>query len=976
MNYNNLLLSFLLLIIIHKLIRKVSEKFTCPNIDISANKDINQLKESKRDGLINDRKLETKRKLNEREQIISDIIKSSYSNGIKWILDKKNTFTWDKINMVGNKVRLTKIQKGQSLKISNIQIWGTEENTSTNNDTKPRNWVESDEKYGPVTIEMSSKEGLTNKPINVKDIKFVKGPNSLSNENKTDNTSSVTCPELYNMTSCNCYSGPDPQNKDNDYGGAGGTCNGAEIKNIEKKATCIAYDRDGGQGVQAHAICTKLNYPIDDIKYDVKSDPPDDPESVKCPDTHPDMLSCNCTTSTHDNQNCKGSNIELENNIRYCRAYRNSDYDTSKVIAKATCAKIPDSRIRSTLQDNNLSDINDGMSDSSGVATTKCKWDEHLIGCNCYAVTDNIDVSKKASICNGAYVQGNLCKADSYWKDNTSLNKSYPVYADATCAKFNISGEQCIDNELYGKKEKNGSYTDSSCKTKSDPDEFQYIQINLPVNVNIKRIVIYNADFSPKYNSKNKLYPIKVEIMKNNNTVIYGTQKYANSQLIRSDALPAIPTGDKYPNDFYRGNDIGIAGYYRGWHNVHSKEHKSFCRILPIQNNLFKELNCVNPVDDVSLDRNIRTIPRTDLGIPHTQYMADETGNGYDDFCRCVPNKENKNRSILKCIQGDPKLHFNEEFEPADKFLTKDCQKYTGEELKNINKHQIYTDCETTLQTDFQYSIDASFYNEKNQRYYIFKNIRIDFNKFVLFCEVTLDHKIVEGYPQLVSKKYWGNLNNVFLEHIDETIYGKNDIVYFISGRNVCAVSLDGKTGQPFYVDKIVNINKKRLNTLIERLPSLYSSNITTGFYTQNKSTSLIGSDDIKITLIKNTKFIDIQINKQGKLIADKENNILSSRIVINDNSSNLKLNNINTILSFYNTSETMSNQYLIYIFSNDYLYKYDLFDNIIKETTKIIDLYPNLTWKLPNKLQYIAPSPVIKDNLQVSDSVPLSNIS
>ena len=55
MNYNNLLLSFLLLLIIHKLIRNVSENFTCPNTDISANKHINQLKESKRDGLIQKR---------------------------------------------------------------------------------------------------------------------------------------------------------------------------------------------------------------------------------------------------------------------------------------------------------------------------------------------------------------------------------------------------------------------------------------------------------------------------------------------------------------------------------------------------------------------------------------------------------------------------------------------------------------------------------------------------------------------------------------------------------------------------------------------------------------------------------------------------------------------------------------------------------------------------------------------------------
>ena len=46
----------------------------------------------------------------------------------------------------------------------------------------------------------------------------------------------------------------------------------------------------------------------------------------------------------------------------------------------------------------------------------------------------------------------------------------------------------------------------------------------------------------------------------------------------------------------------------------------------------------------------------------------------------------------------------------------------------------------------------------------------------------------MEGYPQFVNATYWGNLESDYMFHIDETIYGGNNTVYFISGKKICKI--------------------------------------------------------------------------------------------------------------------------------------------------------------------------------------------
>lgn len=936
MNIIGIILICLLLFIICKNFNKTTEHvLTCPTADSYFDKYASQLVENARDSKIKEREDISKIKMAHLEKQVDIIMKKSYSDMTDWILNPHNTFTWENIpNTIGNKVRINSLKEDTPLKISNIQIWGKEIDKN-----EFKNWAMDIR----TTVEVSSTKALKN-PIHLKDIKY----EVINETNKDPNISKVSCPTDYQMTSCNCYS-------------KFGTCNGATITKDNNTHVCTAYNRIGGATVQAKAICAKFDNDIDLKLVESSDDPPgSDPKPtavVKCPTTH-HLISCNCKQTNNELQSCKGANIEGDK----CIAYRNTVDPTASIKAVATCADIPGSEIRSTFRSDDTEE-NKSMNKSgqnTSISTSSCKINEKLVGCNCYAVSDNLDVSDNKSICRGTQVIDGKCVAESIWNDQN--NDRYPVFADATCAKFNVAGNKCIDNKLYETIEGTTSphvYTPSACITNKYDQKNEYITINLPVTINISRIVIYNVDYNPNKKSTNKLYPIKVDILLNKNINLYAIQKRFDDSLEISSGNPPLPVD--ISDTFYTDGDvdIGLTNYYKGWHNVHSLQNKSYCRFLEIDNDnkdgtSQKYLSCLNPSNKTSTTKKeITTLvgDNFDPGIPSTQYMADETGNKYEDFCRCV--KTSDTRSTLKCIRVDPKNEFYEEFEPADKYLDGDCSKYTGEQLKNISKPAVYNDCEDFLDNSNMYSIDAAFYNENNHRYYIFKNIRMDYNKYVMFCEVDLNHKIIEGYPQFMSRQYWGNLpridgQDVFLEHIDEAIYGKNRDVYFISGSHVCHVDLNVLPGNPFKIIKDSGTSKNTLSEYIVGLPETFNTNIKMGFYLNDK-----------ITIIKYNRYIEIMFDDKGALVSspDDPTRTIDNKIPITpyyQNLTNINYRSINTIMAFYNTNQTENNNQWIYIYHNADVYKYNLLTqkfslspdfNVSK---KISEMYPNLTWTIP----------------------------
>lgn len=869
-------------------------------------------------------------KIEVREKEITKIKNKSYNDLTSWLLDPTNVITWDNINNQGNRIKITCMKHNQPLKISNIQIWG-----KGPSDKISRNWAESHPDFGAVSVELSSKEDSPdNEPVYIKKVNQVEGEYDSASK-----TSVISCPTDSDLIGCSCYSSQ-------------GTCNGSEILPKEGKTNgeCKAYNRPGGFKVNARAMCAKVSGNLDlNLKKSNESNE-NSYVTTGCDNINESIISCNCKSGENNvGQACKGANIEASDkyaNKFECRAYRNSS-STDSVQAVATCATLTGGSVRSTIQDS------DENVSKGGIATSTCNFDEKMIGCNCYAGTaSNPNMSKQMSICKGAKFDRDQCIAESVHQNKDNI---YPVFADATCAKFNTDGEKCIDNELYVQKDVDGKYTDSSCSTSSTVGKFEHIIINLSQMVFIERIIIYNADYTPTpdQSTKPKLHPVKLEIFTDLNLNIEAIQNRPIDPMIVSTGLPAVPQGVE--PDFYTTIDTGLANYYKGWQNIHSEKNKSFCRFLSNNDpniegdNVY--LSCVNPnTNDINLKSEITSSSGKSFnpGILQTQYMQDETGDNYDDFCRCVPNEDGETSSLL-CTKSDPKKQFYEDFYPPDKFLVNDCKTYSGEQLKAMGKQPTYTDCTTNINKSSLNSIDASFYNEVNKRYYIFKNVRFDYTKYVLFCEVDINHNIIEGYPQLVNRRFWGKLPNEFLKQIDETVYGRNKQVYFFSGTKCCTIDLSLKRFKVTSVD---------IKTLIPSIPNTFSNDIQTGFYL-----------DQIMRLVKRSQFIDITVSESGKL-ESTESRPLQNLIKIHseyEDTVRLDFKKIRTILSIYDNSVTdvKVNQW-IYIFTDTDVYKYNILtekfssDENFNISKTMNELYPTLKWDFPNVLKIMKPTPAV----------------
>lgn len=873
-------------------------------------------------------------KINHRKTIIKDIqskfestiidkTQSQYISDINWINNPNNVLTWENIGETGNKIRITTTTMNKKISLANIQIWGTSIDKNIT-----RNWAISDPTSGPTKLIFSSIES-TQDPINIEINED--NPKYISGLDKNQiNPHVISCPEGYNITSCNCYS-------------EHGTCNGAQIEGNK----CKAISRDKGGKYHANAICLKTVK--SDIKYTQQSSQPVNAStSTECADSE-QLVSCNCVADSNNSQSCKGTNIEVnDDGKRVCHAYYNKiGNNANKIKAVATCANLPGAELRSTLHKN----IKDNKYDN-GVSTSSCNTmdDEYLIGCNCYAdkITNNEPNTKKNiapginSVCIGAKVEDGVCKATSYWKNNIQRNR-YPVYADATCIKFNTYGSKCINNNLEN---------NNNCKTQQREKQSEWIDIILPTKVNIKTIQIYNntypADNKNTTESLN-LYPIKIELYNNNEVKLVALQQSATDNIQLQNKIPPIPDNVLSP-DLYNTKDfkIGHSDYYRGWNNIHHNNNLSYCRFRSLDNNETYNnnyLSCYNPSDKKDKSHLI------DPGIPSTQYMHDESGTGFDDFCRCVKN--NDNSSTLKCLQnnkgyqGDDTEYITE-FTPINKNLDHDCQKYSGEELKNINN---ISKIELYLPPISQYSIDAGFYNESNQKYYIFKNIRFDNTKFVLFCEVDLNHKIMEGYPQFVNATYWGNLESDYMFHIDETIYGGNNTVYFISGKKICKIE---------YKSNLFTVMNKsdetNFNNFIDISPLESKVNkITCGFYYTNNN------NDYHIKLLNNNLMYEFEYDNNNNKYIHRNNNPIAD-LFKNLNNTGFSFNEINTIINFYNSKQDN----ILYIYTDTNIYKYNFktkkFENIGLSAlnVKISEFYNNLQWNVHNNKIISNPSPAI----------------
>ena len=299
------------------------------------------------------------------------------------------------------------------------------------------------------------------------------------------------------------------------------------------------------------------------------------------------------------------------------------------------------------------------------------------------------------------------------------------------------------------------------------------VTIRFPNIVRIYKIII----FTDQYNVKNNIYPIKIELYKNNLFIKSATIKDKDKPLELSKDPPELPTTD-FTYQSRQITDYGDDTNFRGWVDVSkNKLNYDYCRIVKDPETKTNMVSCATTLNNGQFDYNSKL--NIDLGIKKTQYMKDESKNGRADFCRCVGKYPN---SYVSCIEGKENS-FGDEFVPINK--PSPCDGYTGEELSNFEfrKDNKKDSCRNNPEylKKLRSEVTTGYYNYKHRTYYLFKNTVFNNRKIVLITAIDRDsHRLRRGFPQILTKYNWPNLPTDYYTSIDATLYvGNNSIVIF-----------------------------------------------------------------------------------------------------------------------------------------------------------------------------------------------------
>lgn len=300
------------------------------------------------------------------------------------------------------------------------------------------------------------------------------------------------------------------------------------------------------------------------------------------------------------------------------------------------------------------------------------------------------------------------------------------------------------------------------------------ITIKFPNIVRIYKIIIY----TDQYNVKNSIYPIKIELYKDNLFIKSAKIESKDKPLVLSKDPPELPTKD-FTYQSRQITDFGDESNFRGWVDVSKNGlNYDYCRVVKDPETKTNMVSCATTLNNGEFNYNSKL--NIDLGVKKTQYMKDESKNGRADFCRCVGKYPN---SYVSCIEGKENA-FGDEFVPFNK--PSPCDGYTGEELSNfeINKDLKKKDsCRNNPEylKKIKSKITTGYYNYKKNTYYLFKNTIFNNKKVVLITAIDRDsHRLRRGFPQIVTKNNWPNLPSDYYNSIDATLYvGNNSIVIF-----------------------------------------------------------------------------------------------------------------------------------------------------------------------------------------------------
>ena len=337
------------------------------------------------------------------------------------------------------------------------------------------------------------------------------------------------------------------------------------------------------------------------------------------------------------------------------------------------------------------------------------------------------------------------------------------------------------------------------------------ISIIFPNIVRIYKIIIYGD----QYNIKNNLFPIKIELYKDNLFIKHAIQEELTKPIVLSKDPPKLPTND-FTYESRRITDFGDETDFKGWVDVSKNNaNHDYCRVITDPNTKTSMVSCATTTNPEQYSYNSKL--NLNLGVKKTQYMKDESRNGRADFCRCIGKYPN---SYVSCIEGKEKS-FGDEFIPVNKPTP--CDGYTGEELSNFDyKKKTTNKCRDNPEylKNIKSDISTGYYNYKQHTYYLFKNTIINNKNIVLITALDKKtHRIRRGYPQILTRSNWPNLPSSYYESIDAILYvGNNSIIIFKDDTCIfynlvtqSTYTIDYKTNQIQYLN-LQNLNLQNIN--------------------------------------------------------------------------------------------------------------------------------------------------------------------
>lgn len=610
-----------------------------------------------------------------------------------------------------------------------------------------------------------------------------------------------------------------------------------------------------------------------------------------------------CSKECDKDPNCNGFVVgtknkfpicELKSSIESSKFNENKSVFKKKIIGGKLCSKLDTVKIKNEIKDElddleekNTIEITKKLIELKKQAKLKINNKQHIaetkllnkiIDDNHVIILDNIGIE-----CNRVVIE----KLDKLYlhigilqiwgKDND--DKLQDLIQNKNTQ---IKMSSVFDNKISKYLKDNDVYTYAS--TNYDNKTNQYIEIILPKNITVHKIIIFNKIGK----NKEKLFPFKINLYENDYLEHFYIKKSADEPFFQNKYIKLdrnLNVSNK--GDLDKFNTIA---------NIEGVGNTNYCRFLKTEdnNNSEDDIVCSSNTDEFKyVFKNMNT-PYKD-----TYFTYKNSKTSKDDICRCegLPST-----SKIVCRN----THINKDYT-----LTpyKNCNELTGQQiLKNLDKKD---SCSRN------YKIDAGFYSDKTRCYYLFKNSILNNVNVILYTLVDGDtYKIKKGYPKIINNNTWKGFS---FKKIDSAFVIDNFII-FTKDEFYTKVKLgtyEQLAGYP-----------KKISSYFFRIPEIFRKKITAGINIGNN----IG------LLFNGMQFVEYDLN----MIENTSDNLSRTSNIINFDITkrfeNIRINNWDAIVSKYDQN--------ILLFTNDSYYIYDVQNKKLLTKTSMRNQWKNI-WNI-----------------------------